>query len=266
MVTFKITITNWEKHNGTKKKNHRYFMLEYRFFEDEKISQLKQIEALLFLKCLCIAADLMSNRCVVHAGLMPRRWRVNDRLMENCLKSLQSFQLLSYEKNESFKTIKEKKTKEKTLQDITRQQKNSLRVEKKINSENFEFNENQQSLAIAPPPAENIGQVLYGKYCTLWKQRYNTSPPTKPQDAKNLKNFGLANGVEKTISMLETYFVMPDSFFLQRRHDIQTFLYNVNSIVAFQTSGKVLTKREANQLDSMVTTNNTLSALREGKI
>ena len=103
MVTFTITIKNWEKHNGTKKKNHRYFLVENRFFEDAKISQLKQIEVLLFIKCLSIAGDLNASSFVVHAGLMPKRWRVDAKLLENSCKTLQSFQLLTYEKNDSLK-------------------------------------------------------------------------------------------------------------------------------------------------------------------
>lgn len=115
---FTVTINNWEKHNGNKKKNHRYFLLEYRFFEDEKISQLRTSEALIFLKCLCIAADLQTNQCRIHAGLLPNRWRIGDELLENHLKSLQSFQLLSYEKNDVlYKRIEENTKEEKVYKE-----------------------------------------------------------------------------------------------------------------------------------------------------
>lgn len=76
-------------------------MLEVRFFEDAKITQLKQIESLLYLKCLTIAGDLLSNQFEVHAGMMPKRWRIDDKLLANCLKSLQEIQLLTYEKKHS---------------------------------------------------------------------------------------------------------------------------------------------------------------------
>lgn len=98
---FVVSIPNWEKHNGSKKKNHRYILLEVRFFEDGKVTQLKQIEALLYLKCLTIAGDLLSNRFEVHAGMMPKRWRIDDKLLENCLNSLQQIQLVTYEKKSS---------------------------------------------------------------------------------------------------------------------------------------------------------------------
>lgn len=118
-TTFTVTVPNWEKHNGSKKKNHRYILLETRFFEDSKITQLKQIDVLLFIKCLTIAGDLLSSCFEVHAGMMPKRWRINDKLLENCLKSLQEIQLLTYEKNESliiqYNTIQKKTKEEKVI-------------------------------------------------------------------------------------------------------------------------------------------------------
>lgn len=114
-ASFIVTIPNWEKHNGSKKKNHRYILLETRFFEDAKITQLKQIDVLLFIKCLTIAGDLLSNRFEVHAGMMPKRWRIDDKSLLNCLNSLQEIQLLTYEKNDSLliqKKRKQKNTKE----------------------------------------------------------------------------------------------------------------------------------------------------------
>lgn len=109
-LVLKITLKNWEKHNGNKKRNHRYFMLENRFFEDSKISQLKQIEVLIFIKCLSIAGELNASSFQIHAGLMPRRWRVDDKLMLNSCKSLESFQLLTAEIGNSL--IIEKKRRE----------------------------------------------------------------------------------------------------------------------------------------------------------
>lgn len=98
---FWVHLPNWEKHNGTKKKNHRYIFLDTRFFEDAKICQLRQIEVLVFVKCLTIAGDLLSNSFEIHAGMMPKRWRIDDKLMENCCKSLQEFQLLTYQNSPS---------------------------------------------------------------------------------------------------------------------------------------------------------------------
>lgn len=95
--TYRVTIHNWKKHNSLKKRGHRYFMLEHRFFDDDKVSQLKPIETLLFIKLLAIAGDLLSGQFVVTAGLLPRQWRVNDKSLLNHLNSLQQNQILTYE-------------------------------------------------------------------------------------------------------------------------------------------------------------------------
>lgn len=125
MNTYKITVLGWEKHNGNKKKGHRSFLLETRFFEDEKISQLRLIEVVLFLKCLCIAGELMSSQFTIHAGLMPKRWRINDKLLQDCCETLQSFQLVTYEKVESLKNRIEKNRIEKNRNRISTAVENS---------------------------------------------------------------------------------------------------------------------------------------------
>lgn len=89
-------------------------MIENRFFEDSTISNLRQIEVLIFLKCLSIAGDLTSSCISIHAGLLPRRWRVNDQLLLNCLKTLEENQLLTIENGSLIQyNTKQKKTKQK---------------------------------------------------------------------------------------------------------------------------------------------------------
>lgn len=242
--TFDVEVIGWEKHNGSKKKNHRYFMLEYRFFEDSKISQLKQIECLLFIKCLCIAADLMVNRFQIHAGMMPKRWRIDDKTTENCLKTLQEFQLVRYEKNDSFPNTKQYNTKENN----TKQSKVSKVSEK--------------SVSLPAQPQQNLIPI----YCELWKSRYGANPPIRPQDAKNLKAFVSNTGFDAAKQLLENYFLIPDAWFIKKRHDLVTFLNSLSIIAAFMESGKVVSNTELKALDRAVANNNTIAALERGEI
>src|SRR5690606_34039011 len=87
----------------------------------------------IFIRCLSICGDMNTNSCQIHVGLIPKRWRVGDKSLQNALNTLQSFQLLSYEKqlpNRIEKKTKEDKRKEKN---IYVDQKNSEL--KKINSD-----------------------------------------------------------------------------------------------------------------------------------
>jgi len=120
--------------------------------------------------------------------------------------------------------------------------------------------------AAASTDVDNVGQKLVAVYCELWKKRYNTNPPLKPSDTKNLKSFGKENGFERTENLLQSYFKMPDAFFIKKRHDLATFLYNLSSIAAFAESGKVISNNEVNQLDKAVASKNLIDALRNGEI
>lgn len=252
---YKITVTKWHEHNSIKKNTYKKTLISNNLITDAKINALPTSNKWLFLALLLICGDHANDTITLTER------QVNDILTtregaSNALDRLQSFQLVTYEKMPIIKEIKE-------IKERKRNKRIPIGVEKQKQAE---VESCQTTMAIAPDKPDNVGQILFGKYCVLWKQRYNASPPTRPQDTKNLKNFGQANGIEKTSAMLETYFAMPDSFYVQRRHDIQTFLNNVNAIVAFQQSGRVLTKKEVNQFDSMVTNHNTKQALREGKI
>lgn len=252
---YKITVTKWHEHNTSKKNTYKKTMISNNLITDGKICALPVSNRWLFLGLLLICGDNGKDTVTITER------QVNDLLTtregaHNALTRLQELQLVTVEKQSLIKEIKKEIKKEEN-------KRNSVRVDK---SKPERPEPDQMQIAIAPSTPENVGQILYARYCVLWKSRYNASPPTKPQDTKNLKNFGQANGIDKTLAMLDSYFVMPDAYFVQRRHDIQTFLNNVNSIVAFQQSGKTITKKEVNQIDNMVTNHNTLNALREGKI
>lgn len=112
---FNVKITNWDKHQEKLKRNHSHFMVSKRIFNDEKIAQLKPIEFQLYLYCLSICADMMSNQFTISAKLVPKYMRISDKSMRNCLDRLQSFQLLTYDKdapNRRENNTKENNTKE----------------------------------------------------------------------------------------------------------------------------------------------------------
>lgn len=238
LVTFTVTINNWAKHNNSKKKNHRYFLLEYRFFEDEKVSQLRLIESSLYLKCLCIAADLMTERIVIHVGLMPRRWRVDVKLLENSLKTLQSFQLVTYEKNEAFINTIQYNTKE------------NKRKQNKTPKAKVEASSDAQ-------PPEKISDLI-AHYCDTWKVAYktNSNPIIQGKDAGNLNKFMKSVGYEKAKNVISAYLRMGDKWFITKRHDITTMLSNTNAIIQFMENGKLITQSELNNFDKNQTSRN----------
>lgn len=91
-----VTILGWKKHNAAKQKNHRHFMLEDRFFDDSKISQLSKDELLVYMRLLTIAAENACETVTIHSQMLPKRWRIGERSLKNHVESLKQIQLVSY--------------------------------------------------------------------------------------------------------------------------------------------------------------------------
>lgn len=261
---FKIKVVKWLDYNPKAKKTFKRTMIHNSLITDAKINALPLSNKWLFINLLLICGDHAKDTVTL------TRRQLNDILttregVENALTRLESFQLVTVEKT----SLIEEKRIEKNRKEENRKEIKSTPKSKKSKNEDSKEVEFQQVLIEKAAPHlddEPIGKYLVGLYCVLWKERYKSSPPLRPQDTKQLKNIGEQNGRDKTKNLFEAYFRMPDPFFVKRRHDIQTFLNNLTSIAAFMESNRVVTNSELRSMDSMVTNSNTAQALREGKI
>lgn len=128
--------------------------------------------------------------------------------------------------------------------------------------------ENQKAATVTPiAPVSNVNEVI-AVYCDEWRVRYKseTSPTIGGKNAGLLKTLVKDLGSEKAKRYIVAYFQMPDSWFIKKRHDIITLLGSLNAITHYLESGKLITNREIAQLDSAMTNQNTLQALRDGKV
>jgi hypothetical protein len=246
-TVFKITIINWEKHNPNKKKNHRYFLLENRFFEDAKTSQLKPIETLLFIKLLCVAGDLLSNHFEVHAGLMPSRWRMSDQLLSNCCNSLQQLQLISYEKKDSLliqeKRKEEKTEKEEKLPSDFDLSKNSENQE----PENLDFflqkNINKKK-KILPNTEEN--RKVWDAFCEARVLRYGVEDkPIKTAKHNSIINrFRQQYGTDMAIKLVQFYLSHNNGAFSKNSHPLAMCEKFSDSLISQMQRGVEITEAE----------------------
>lgn len=160
-LIFTISIKNWTEHQAKLKAGHTHILLSKRFFDDPKIAKLRQNECLLYINCLLIAGDMMSNCFPIHALLMPNMLRIDDQTMSNCLKTLQSFQLLTVEKIESFNTLREKKVKE-----SKRKESNNGSGENSENSESEKPNQNLPAIHLSKAQIHGpIDQFIENQIC-----------------------------------------------------------------------------------------------------
>ena len=236
--TYNIEIINWTKHNGSKKKNHRYFLLENRFFEDSKISQLKPIESVLFVKLLCIAGDLMSSSFEVHSKMVPSSWRIDDKLMENCLKTLQSFQLLRYEKKESLYNRKEEKRKEENRKEVTSPQ--------KIESpplKNLDLFDKEKNIV-----EKTIGSKIWDAYSESYRLRYKTDPLRDKQTNSICKRIGERLG-EIGPEIASFYLTHNKPFYISTLHSLKFLLNDAEALHTQYATGKKITSADVKRIE-----------------
>jgi hypothetical protein len=104
----KINPTTWKKYQGEKnRRGYQCIMLSERFLQDPKIQQLTASQVLLYLSCLLHASQSTPGECQVNAQLMSSECRVKPGLIPSGLQALQSLQLLTYEKIEPLKKLRE---------------------------------------------------------------------------------------------------------------------------------------------------------------
>lgn len=234
---YTITINNWEKHNGNKKKNHRYFLLENRFFEDSKITQLKQIEVLLFIKFLAIAGDLNNNRFQIHAGMMSKRWRIDDKLLLNSCKSLESFQLLTIENSSSLLIQNNRK-------------------EKKTIEENTNYSEVTKS-------KQDLNKKIWEAYKENYFLRYKVEPVRNASVNAKISQLGKRVG-DDALEIVRFYLQHNDSFYLKNLHSIGLCLKDCESLHTQWKRGRAITGADAKRGEKHQSMLDTIAAVEKG--
>lgn len=237
---YEIEVINWEKHKGSLKRNHSYFMLSKRFFDDHKIATLTPIERLLFITMIARCADEYASTIRPTHDQLATMCGLHRHDIATSIRSLEENQLVKVLKWPP--NTKEKKRKE--------EKRNSVRVIKQ--------KEPAAADTASPVP---IGKTLIATYCEVFKSRYGTNPVIRPQDAKSLKAFGESVGVEKAKSLLAGYLAMSNSWFIIKAHDLTTFLQNLNQVQNFIETGQVVTLQDARNAENADSLKNQIARL-----
>ncbi len=92
------------------------------------------------------------------------------------------------------------------------------------------------------PPATKVNINLKAKeviaaYCLAFKDRYSGSTPTiDPKDIGQLQRLCKVYSGGRLVNLVQVYVQMKDPFFEKRKHDLGTFIQNINKVgVAMQT-------------------------------
>lgn len=109
--------------------------------------------------------------------------------------------------------------------------------------------------------AQAFSQDLIARYFELWEKKYQGRAPLMPPDFKKLKDLSANLGHEVAVGLLESYFAMPDSWFLTKRHDVQSLMSNLAKVQHFAGTGKTVTSRDAKASETSQSLANQLERL-----
>lgn len=92
-------------------------------------------------------------------------------------------------------------------------------------------------------------QRAIAAYCNYFSERYKTSPVITGADAGCIKRLVKDVGPPLAIQLIETYFRMSDSYFLQSRHSIRVLVSNLNKVMVSMKTGETITQTEVRRID-----------------
>lgn len=124
----------------------------------------------------------------------------------------------------------------------------------------------QIGLVETPPAGAELSAAALkfdpvARYFELWAEKYDGRAPLMPVDFKKLKDLSANLGGEVAIGLLESYFAMPDSWFLTKRHDVQSLMSNLAKVQHFAATGKTVTSRDAKAAETSQSLVNQLERL-----
>jgi hypothetical protein len=251
---YHVKIDKFFLHNSKSKKGHTHFMVSKRIFNDEKISKLKPIEFQLYLYCLSICADIVSNEFEISAQMLPKYMRIGAQSLRNYLNRLQSFQLLTIEKTESFinrieKKEIEKKRKEKNL---TAPQ-NVSSAQKPVSS--FEHQSEEK----------NLNRKIWQSYFDAYTLRYGVEPVRNGRINAQVSQLGKRLGAE-AVEVVKFYLTHNDGFYLKNSHAIGLCLKDAESLHSQWKRGVTITASKVKQFEKQNSIQETIEALTQREV
>lgn len=272
MKHFVIKVINFDKHNSkTSGRRMLFFYCSSSLARSPKYLALSSGAKHMFIWLLCESAKSSTRECWVEPMLVAREVHVTPQYITRTLRELVDLEWIQI-LTEPTSKVKVPRRKEGRKEGIEGR-KEGEQIAKAQKYEPTKPKEpDPKPRPAAPPQVKPEDQVktdeMIAAYCDAWKLRYKSerSPPIEPRYAKSLKDLTSQQGAARVKDLLGAYLRMPDSWYLTKRHDLATFMSNLTAISHFADTGLVVTKKELHAFDNAMTNQNTLQALREGKV
>lgn len=278
-----ISVPNWEKYNPRSDRTPSWFRFQNNFYDDDKLFDLTNDERHVLLMIFCAVSDSSKSEAVVSMSKIASRLRVNVCFVWSTIEKLASeLNLLIITDGtkpievrnhdvvgtyEAGSTTYERTNVRTNGTDVTN---DSDRIqdlpEPKPENKTVVVNPKKPSADSATAELGKQASQVIARYCELWKARYNTSPAFSQKWAGNAKTLVKDHGLQRSLTLVEAFLEMKDTFFIQRRHSFELLLTSLSQIVHYAGTGAVITNTQLKQIDQAQTNLSLLEKVRAGEV
>lgn len=271
-VIYKITVTNWAKHNSSKKKGHRSVLISTGFLSDPKVRQLTPTGKLLFLSCIFLAGDSTHSQFEVTHESLSFQCGVKPGSLLSQLAQLVKLQLVTIENFDALiNRIEKKKNRKEENTESKKAPKTVLESAQETLAIADEFlkprtvkiiGPNTPAIAVVEPKERPSVSVFIIEYKRLFLERYRVRFEFCPKDEGIAKRVTKNLTAEKVRTYLDAFFQMPDAWLEKTKHPVGAFETKFNEIQVFSQTGEFTTNRQSQSVDTLNTNLSLLQKVR----
>lgn len=248
--TYKITVLNFFKHNPKVRKSYTHFLVAKNYFHDHKISQLTANESQLFLYCLAIACDLVTNEFEMTCKSLPNHMRMGSKSLANALSHLQSLQLLTAEKINPF-IIKD-----------NRIEVNLIKVPS--NSKSSLLDHVKPKALVSVSKNKDHNRLAREAYQKAYYERYKVDIVMSAKFHSNIAQIVSRVGHEVAPPLLEFFVWHNDSFYIKGMHGIGLALRDCEALRTQYLKGQAITMKDIKSYETAQSLNTLEKDLEKG--
>jgi len=237
-----ITINNWEKYNARSDvRKSWWFKLSNDICNDPDMRHLSNAQFRVWVYLLSMSSKTANARLRVYFKDVWTLTKLNRKKTLSLFKHLENIKIISV--TDSARLWNVNVAPEERRGEKRREEERRTKLATNLK------NEKPLPVTRLDKPDANL---LIAFYCDLFIKKNSINPVITGKDAGILKRFVKEVGLAKAKEMLVAYFSMPDAFVVEKAYAVELFVSKRNEIQRFISSGKVVTRSEAQKADKTV--------------
>lgn len=249
---FVVIINGWEKLNPRKDvKTASWFRLNHSFFENPTFHSLTLEDRCVWIYLLCETSKRAEGGIVtVNSEHFYRVSGSNKEVLHRAVKKLQSLKLLTT------RTLRGR------YAHVTRTG--------STERNDTERDDTLRDVTVPTPSASARGRPIsaatWDAYSQAYERRYNTKPVRNKTVNGQLANFVKRLGESEAPLVAEFYVNHPNAFYVRNMHAVGVMLRDAEKLRTEWFTGRIVTQREANSVDSGGAIRSQLERIARGEL